>query len=170
MKKFFATLTFSLVLCSTLFAYTMSDAGKQAIMDAESCVLTAYWDSNGYSIGWGHHGSDVYKGMKISKAQAKKYFNQDIKSVEAAANRMLKNFKCTFSQGFFDGLCDLIYNCGEAGVKKSEFWNRLNRCRIKNGKMNETDLSFTIAAVKSCRISCAGHKDRRYATHKMMLN
>ena len=61
------------------FAYTISSKGKRFIKNQETCVLTAYWDSNGYSIGWGHHGSAVKKGMKISKAQADKFFNKDIK-------------------------------------------------------------------------------------------
>ena len=43
------------------FAYTISGKGKRFIKNKETCVLTAYWDSNGYSIGWGHHGSDVKK-------------------------------------------------------------------------------------------------------------
>ena len=38
-----------------------------------------WWNTkgNGYSIGWGHHSKDVYKGMKISQIQANKYFDED---------------------------------------------------------------------------------------------
>lgn len=88
---------------SSLQAYTISNRGKQFIKNHEICELTAYWDSNGYSIGWGHHGSDVKKNMRISKAQADKYFNKDIKIIEAAANRLINNlpYKCKFSQAFF---------------------------------------------------------------------
>ena len=154
------------------FAYTISSKGKRFIKNQETCVLTAYWDSNGYSIGWGHHGSDVKKGMKISKAQADKFFNKDIKEIEASANRLLKSlpYKYTFSQNFFDGLCSFVYNCGESGLQKSEFYKRLKRCRMRNGVINKNDLKYSIASVKTSRISAPGHKFRRYDEHKLMLS
>ena len=154
------------------FAYTISSKGKRFIKNQETCVLTAYWDSNGYSIGWGHHGLDVKKGMKISKAQADKFFNKDIKEIEASANRLLKSlpYKYTFSQNFFDGLCSFVYNCGESGVQKSEFYKRLKRCRMRNGVINKNDLKYSIASVKTSRISAPGHKYRRYDEHKLMLS
>ena len=154
------------------FAYTISSKGKRFIKNQETCVLTAYWDSNGYSIGWGHHSSDVKKGMKISKAQADKFFNKDIKEIEASANRLLKSlpYKYTFSQNFFDGLCSFVYNCGESGVQKSEFYKRLKRCRMRNGVINKNDLKYSIASVKTSRISAPGHKFRRYDEHKLMLS
>ena len=154
------------------FAYTISSKGKRFIKNKETCVLIAYWDSNGYSIGWGHHGSDVKKGMKISKAQADKFFNKDIKEIEASANRLLKSlpYKYTFSQNFFDGLCSFVYNCGESGVQKSEFYKRLKRCRMRNGVINKNDLKYSIASVKTSRISAPGHKFRRYDEHKLMLS
>lgn len=154
------------------FAYTISGKGKRFIKNKETCVLTAYWDSNGYSIGWGHHGSDVKKGMKISKAQADKFFNKDIKEIEASANRLLKSlpYKYAFSQNFFDGLCSFVYNCGESGVQKSEFYKRLKRCRVRNGVINKNDLNYSIASVKTSRISSPGHKSRRYDEHKLMLS
>ena len=163
-----------MLLLSSLqvFGYSISNNGKQFIKDQEKCVLIAYWDSDGYSIGWGHHGKDVKKGMKISKAQAEKYFNKDIKKFEDAANRIIKSlpYKYKFSQGFFDGLCSLVYNTGEGGVMKSEFYKRLKNCRVRNGTINKNDLNFTIAGVKTSRIFAPGHKSRRYDEHKLMLN
>lgn len=155
-----------------VFGKTISNNGKRFIKDQEKCVLTAYWDSNGYSIGWGHHGPDVKKNMKITKAKANKYFNEDIKSIEAAANRLIDNlpYKYNFSQKFFDGLCSLVYNAGEGGVQRSEFYKRLKKCRVKNGKINKNDLEFSIAGVKTSRISCKGHISRRYDEHKLMLS
>ena len=159
------------ILTLNTFAYSISNSGKQFIKNQEKCVLTAYWDSNGYSIGWGHHGKDIKKNMRISKAQANKYFNEDIKIIEAAANRIINSlpYKYKFNQNFFDGLCSLVYNAGECGVIKSEFYKRLKSCRVKNGKINKNDLNFTIAGVKISRISCKGHISRRYDEHKLML-
>ena len=61
-------------------------------------------------------------------------------------------------------------------MKKSEFYKRLCRCRVKNGKVNQNDLNYTIAAVKTMRLpsSNTGLKDgvakRRYEIHKQMLS
>ena len=88
----------------------------------------------------------------------------------------MKDIKFKPTQDFIDGLADLVYNCGEAGVKKSEFYKRLCRCRVKNGKVSKTDLNYTIAAVKTMRLpsSNSGLKDgvakRRYEIHKQMLS
>ena len=170
MKNLILILIFSFIPFFS-FSYTISNKGKQFIKDQEKCALTAYWDSNAYSIGWGHHGSDVTKGMKISKSQADKYFDKDIKEIEVAANRIINSlpYKYKFSQNFFDGLCSLVYNAGESGTKKSEFYKRLIKCRVKNGQMNKQDLAYSISGVKISRISCKGHISRRYNEHKLML-
>jgi len=163
---------FSLLMMISMssFGYTISNHGKNFIKKHETCKLTAYWDSNGYSIGWGHHSKDVYKGMKISQTQANKYFDKDIKEVEKAANRIIKSlpYEYKFSQNFFDSLCSLVYNCGEGGVKSTNFYKRLKSCRVKNGKMNMNDFNFTLAAVKTSKISAPGHKERRLNEYKLM--
>ena len=65
MKRIYTTIFLS-ALSITIFGQSLSKIGKEHIKDHEKCVLTAYWDLNGYSIGYGHHGSDVKKDMKIS--------------------------------------------------------------------------------------------------------
>lgn len=169
MKRFLLFIFVSIFSIS-LFAktYSVSNAGKEFIKKHESCMLTAYWDSNGYSIGYGHHGKDVYKGMKITQKQANKYFDKDIQDVNASINRLVSelNPKLKLSQKFIDGLGDLIYNCGEGGVRQSHFFARLKRCRPNN----QNDINFTVAAVKTCRVSCPGHKTRRKEVAIMMLS
>ena len=83
---------------------------------------------------------------------------------------MLKKFegKVKFKQGFINGLGDLIYNCGEGGVKSSTFYKRLCNCRISKGQINKKDFDYTLAAVKSCRVSQRGHIVRRIETYNMM--
>ena len=152
--------------------YSISKDGIEMIKDFEKCHLTAYPDAGGWSIGYGHHTKDVTEGMKITKKQADKYFEEDIKKFTASVNRLIKNlpYEYEFSQGFIDGLFSLVYNCGEGGVKKSVFYQRLLKCRVTNGVMNESDFNFTVAGVKSSRITCKGHIDRRYKEHLMMLS
>lgn len=167
MKKIITIFIFSFLFINFSYSYSISAQGKENIKKYESCQLTAYWDSNGYSIGYGHHSKDVKKGMKISKKQANKYFDQDIKKTSESVNRLIKelNPKIKLSQGFIDGLHDLVYNCGEQGVRTSEFWNRMKRCRPGN----KNDIQYSIAAVKQCRINTKGHVQRRYEIHKLML-
>ena len=171
MKKFILSLllvSFSL----SSFAYKASQTCINHIKQHETCQLKAYWDSNGYSIGWGHHASDVKQGMKISQAKADAYLKSDLKTAEEGARRLINSlpYKYNFSQAFFDGLVDLVYNCGEGGVKSSTFYQRLKKCRVKNNVMNKSDYDYTLSAVKTVRISCKGHIKRRQATYKMMLS
>lgn len=150
----------------------ISNAGKEFIKEHEKCVLTAYWDSDGYSIGYGHHSIDIKKNQKITKAQADRYFDEDIKIAEKSVERLLSNlpYKYDFSQGFIDGFVSFVYNCGEGGAKKSTFYQRLLKCRVKNGKINESDYNFTVSGIKQSRISCNSHIQRRLGEHKLMIN
>lgn len=84
----------------------------------ESCHLTAYPDSGGWSIGFGHHGSDVYKGMKISMEQALAYLKQDLAGSESCVNRNLAGV--SLNQNQFDALVSMAYNRGCTGFAASD--------------------------------------------------
>ena len=175
MNKIIFSFLLSFIGISNSFGYAISDVGKKHIQVYERLSLVLYKDGGGYSIGWGHHLLPGESYTRISKAKADKLFNEDIAKTNKAINRILKKFngKVKFSQAFIDGLGDLIYNCGEHGVTLTEFWNRWERCRYDRnnpGFINQNDLNFTIAAVKTSRISAKGHISRRYDAHKMMLN
>jgi GH24 family phage-related lysozyme (muramidase) len=157
--------------------YRMSKAGLEFIKSHETCVLHAYNDPDPKrrSVGWGHQIQPGEKLEHITKAKADELFEKDIEWVNDAINRLLSQTdkRFVYTQGFIDGLGDMIYNCGERGVTLTEFWNRWSRCRYdKNtpGFINQNDLNFTIAAVKTSRISAKGHIERRYDEHKLMLN
>lgn len=171
MKKILFIFTF-IFTCLNISGYSISESGKKHIQAYEKLSLSAYKDGGGYSIGWGHHllPGESYKHISFKKAN--QLFKEDIQKTNNAINRLLKRFdgKVRFSQAFIDGLGDLVYNCGEAGVMKSDFYKRLCNCRVKDKKINENDLNFTIAAVKTMCISCEAHISRRYETHKRMLS
>lgn len=157
--------------------YTLSKTGKDFIKLQETCVLHAYNDPDPKrrSVGWGHQIQPGEKLEHITQKKADELFDKDIEWVNDAINRLIKqqDRRFIYSQGFIDGLGSLIYNCGERGVTLTEFWNRWSRCRYdKNtpGFINKNDLNFTIAAVKTSRISATGHIERRYDEHKLMLN
>ena len=176
MKKILTVFILFVTCVINVYSYTVSDKGKKQIILRESCKLTLYKDNTGYSIGYGHRIKRGENYKKISKAKAEQLFKEDIKNVEASISRILKNIKFKPTQNFIDGLADLVYNCGEGGVKKSEFYKRLSKCRVKNGKVNKNDLNYTVAAVKTMRLPSSktglkeGVSKRRHETHKQMLS
>lgn len=169
MKKIFF-IFISILFSVNAFSYSMSFKGMSFTKKYEKCKLTRYWDGNGYTIGWGHHLLKGENFKNISQSKADELFRKDIVKTNKSINRLLKKFegKVKFSQGFINGIGDLIYNCGEGGVANSVFYKRLLRCRISNGKFNKNDIEFALAAVKKCKVSAPGHIDRRLQTYKMM--
>lgn len=158
------------------YPYKISNEGKEFIKSHESLKLIAYDDPTPQkrSIGWGHQIQPGENYTKITETKANELFDNDIKKVEAAVNRLLKktnpNFK--YTQGFIDGMCSLVYNCGEYGVSQTPFYQRLLKCRADNSldNINESDLNFTLAAVKTSKVFCSGHKVRRQNEYEMMIN
>lgn len=157
--------------------YELSKEGKDFIKSHETCVLDAYNDPDPKrrSVGWGHQIQPGEKLEHITQAKADELFEQDIEWVNDAINRLVSrnDNRFVYSQGFIDGLGSLIYNCGERGVTLTEFWTRWQKCRYNKDSatyINENDLNYTIAAVKTSRISAPGHIERRYDEHMMMLN
>lgn len=153
--------------------YKISEKGKQFIIKYEKCHLKSYPDlGGGYTIGYGHHTKDIKANMTISKNQAEKYFDKDIRETEEYARYLIKRlpYKYSFSQEFFDGLCDLIYNAGIGAVRNSIFYDRLQKCRVVNGAIHKQDYEFTIAAVKNLNAPYKGHKIRRNECYQNMIN
>lgn len=136
----------------------------------EKCSLTAYKDGNGYTIGWGHHTPQVTPNMTITQKQADKWLAEDIAEAEKYANHLIKSlpYNYNFSQGFFDGLVSLIYNCGCGNIKNSKFFNTLKKCRVTKGTMNRTDYAFTISLVRNTCTTANGHRKRRADEARMM--
>ena len=159
------------------YPYTVSNNGKEFIKNHEDLRLQAYNDPTPEkrSIGWGHQLLPNENYETITKSKAEQLFESDIKKVEASVNRLLKNTnkKFRYTQGFIDGLASMIYNCGEYGVSTTDFYQRLLKCRYDGDELNninKADLNFTLAAVKTSKIFCEGHKIRRANEYKLMLN
>lgn len=173
MKKiYFVFICIALAFTANAKNYVASKNCINHIKKYEKCSLTSYPDAGGYSIGWGHHTSSVKANQKITQKQADAYLVSDVKEAEMYANMLIKSlpYKYEFSQGFFDGLVSLVYNCGYSGVKNTKFYTLLNRCRVKNGNMNKEDFNYTVSHVSTTRITHKGHKIRRKDEMKMMKN
>lgn len=157
------------------YPYAISSNGKEFIKSHESLRLNAYNDPtpSKMSIGWGHQIQPGENYSTITKELADEIFEKDIERINKSINRVLKNIdkRFKYTQGFIDGLGSLIYNCGEEGVKSTEFYSRLQKCRYdkNNDCINDLDLKFTLAAVKTSKVFCEGHRIRRANEYKLMI-
>lgn len=94
----------------------LSQKIKQFIKIWEGCRLTAYRCPAGVlTIGYGHTGSDVKPGMKITYEQADALFEADIKRFADSVAPLFEGVQ--LSQNQFDALVSLSYNIGSLKVK-----------------------------------------------------
>lgn len=102
--------------------FTTSQQGLDLIMFYEGCELTAYPDPIGiWTIGYGHTGADVYKGLVITQQKAEEFLAEDVKQFERLINRYVTS---DINQHQFDALVSFIYNVGpgKRGVKDGLIW------------------------------------------------
>lgn len=96
------------------------------IVGEEGVRTNAYWDVNGYAIGYGNHyyknGSAVKQGDTISKSDA---YDLMAFYVRQFANDILPGIKVEISDYNMAALISLAYNCGE-GVRNSTLFTLIN--------------------------------------------
>lgn len=83
------------------------------IKSFEGCRLIAYKclpTEKYYTIGYGHYGSDVKAGMKITKEQAEELLLQDCKKAIKNVNSFMSKYN--FNQNQFDALVSFAFNVG----------------------------------------------------------
>ena len=93
-----------------------SQNGITLIKNFEGLRLTAYKPvitEKYWTIGYGHYGADVKKGMTITMQKAEEFLIQDLVKFENYVN----NLKRSFNQNEFDALVSFCYNCGEGNLK-----------------------------------------------------
>lgn len=91
----------------------ISDNGLKLIKSFEGLKLKAYKavsTEKYYTIGYGHHGSDVTKDMIITEAQAEKLLKQDLENAVRHVNGYMKRYD--FNQNEFDAMVSFAYNIG----------------------------------------------------------
>ena len=80
------------------------------IMKFEGLMTTAYWDGDGYSIGYGHHGADVQKDDYTTPEHAYKMLIDDVLRFEKHVDSY--NHIYNWTQNEFDALVCFAYNIG----------------------------------------------------------
>lgn len=94
-----------------------SKNGINLIKKYEGCRLTAYKalpTEVFYTIGYGHYGADVKRGMTITQQQAEEYLKRDLKKFE----NVVDSCNLPLNQNQFDSLVSFAYNCGGANLKQ----------------------------------------------------
>lgn len=86
----------------------------------ESCRLAAYPDPGSidgrpWTIGWGHTGPEVKRGLVWTQSQADAAFVRDLQATEYLVGQMAPNA----SQSEFDALVSFAYNLGAAALRGS---------------------------------------------------
>ena len=100
-------------------SFKTSQNGINLIKSFEGCYTKAYWDKWGkvWTIGYGHTGSDVYKGLVITNQQAENLLRQDLQRFENYVNNP-KYVPQKINQNQFDALVSFSFNLGQGNLKK----------------------------------------------------
>lgn len=113
-----------------------SSEGIALIKQFEGCELTSYLcPANVWTIGYGHTGTDVVKGMTITQATADMLLRQDLGKFEAAVEKHAGKAH----QNQFDAMVSLCYNIGPGNFAKSSV-ARLH----KNGQYTGASAAFLL--------------------------
>jgi lysozyme len=109
-----------------------SDAGLELIMRFEGLRLEAYQDSVGiWTIGCGHTGPDVHKGLRISRPRAMQLLRTDVSEAEEAVGRHVSH---RLNQAQFDALVSFAFNNGGSALASSTLLRKLNAGDVRGAQ------------------------------------
>lgn len=106
----------------------INETGLALIKSFEGLRLRAYKpvpSEKYYTIGYGHYGPDVKKGMVITEEQAEELLRQDLERFENGVLDLLTIQELTSNQ--FSALVSLAYNIGLGNFKKSTLLKMINK-------------------------------------------
>lgn len=103
----------------------ISKNGVDLIKQFEGLKLNAYKCPAGiWTIGWGHTGKDVFKGLKINEKEAQFFLLNDLKIHSSYIEKLTK---VPLNQNQFDALVSFEYNIGYSAFKNSTLLKLLNQ-------------------------------------------
>ncbi len=103
----------------------ISKNGVDLIKQFEGLKLNAYKCPAGiWTIGWGHTGKDVFKGLKINEKEAQIFLLNDLKIHSSYIKKLTK---VPLNQNQFDALVSFEYNIGYSAFKNSTLLKLLNQ-------------------------------------------
>ena len=94
------------------------------IKDFEGLSLECYFcPSDVLTIGYGHTGTDVYIGQRITEAEAEALLRSDLKYFEKSVNFLIKR---PLTQHEYDAIVSFAFNVGVGALEASTFRKRIN--------------------------------------------
>lgn len=160
-------------LDETLPRLRTSQAGVELIQSFEKCKLIAYVDDVGVlTIGWGHTGPEVKRGLRWTQQQADQTLEADLLQRERDVASLVK---VPVQQREFDALVSFAFNVGTdidadaiaEGLGDSTLLKLLN-AGDKIGAANEF-LKWNKGTVGGKRVELRGLTRRRNAERAMFL-
>ncbi len=104
--------------------FTYSGKGLTLTEQFEGCKLTAYQDQAGvWTIGYGHTGPDVARGLTITLEEAAALLEKDVRTAAAYVNDVVA---VRLIQEEFDALVDFVFNLGRGTFERSTLLRELN--------------------------------------------
>ena len=105
----------------------VSPNGIAVLHHFESCALKAYPDpatgGDPWTIGWGHTGPGISKGLRWDQRTADLVFSQDLQRFEKG---VLALVAAGINQGQFDALVSFAYNVGLGNLRTSSLLRMFN--------------------------------------------
>jgi GH24 family phage-related lysozyme (muramidase) len=109
----------------------ISDDGIALIANFEGLRLAAYKpvaSEHWYTIGYGHYGPDVKRGMVITKARALELLRRDVKIAEGAVRNLVQ---VPLRQQEYDALVSFAFNVGNGNFSSSTLLRLLNQRKYR---------------------------------------
>jgi lysozyme len=104
---------------------TITKEGLDFIQDVEGCKLFAYLDTVGvWTIGVGHTGPEVVKGLTCSMEQALQWLKEDSEEAQEAIRKLVK---VLLTQNQFNALVSFVFNVGIDAFCKSTMLKLINK-------------------------------------------
>lgn len=102
----------------------MQTKNKDVVREFEGLRLEAYLDTGGvWTIGYGHTGEEVKRGLTIDLAQAETWLTEDLREAEGYVSKLVK---VGLTQNQFDALVSFVYNIGGTAFGYSTLLRKLN--------------------------------------------
>lgn len=127
----------------------LSQNGLNLIKSFEGCKLTAYKclpTEKYYTIGYGHYGSDVKAGVKITKEQAEELLLDDCKKAIKNVNSFMGKYN--FNQNQFDALVSFAFNVGSINQLTASGTRTLEQISSKIPAYNKSGGRVIVGLVK----------------------
>jgi GH24 family phage-related lysozyme (muramidase) len=112
-----------------------SQVGVNLIKSFEGLMLKAYKPvptEYYWTIGYGHYGSDVKEGQRITASQAEEMLKHDLGKYEYSVNQ---NVKVKLNQNQFDALVSFCYNVGSEALRTSTLLKKVNVGDFKSASL-----------------------------------